>query len=402
MVFGLLPGWGLSAVDHLRRLFVLITALFCFGAVLMFFTKSTENISRLSIGVTWLFTLVFIPLGRTISRHVLCKRGLHGLPTIVFGRAEIVAEIAGRLREDSALGYMPVGVCTNDPVSFVAGLPVVGSFDDVSPHGPAAIVASNGLDVETNRLLINRVLTCYRNVMVMPDLGDVPSLFISPRDLSGNVGLEISQTLLSPYASKFKRALDLAAVVVTAPLWMPLCAAIYAAIWLEDGRHPLFRQARAGRNEETFYALKCRTMVVNAEAVLKRHLDSDPELRREWETSFKLRVDPRITRVGSFLRKTSLDELPQLFNVLRGEMALVGPRPLPAYHLEQLGPAVRSLRSNMRPGLTGLWQVSGRSDIGSEGMKRWDHYYVRNWSMWLDIVILVRTLRVVVMGSGAR
>jgi lipopolysaccharide/colanic/teichoic acid biosynthesis glycosyltransferase len=139
----------------------------------------------------------------------------------------------------------------------------------------------------------------------------------------------------------------------------------------------------------------------DAEGILQSRLEDDPELRREWQTNFKLRRDPRITRVGAFLRRTSLDELPQLVNVLRGEMALVGPRPLPAYHYEELPERVRKLRDRVRPGVTGLWQVSGRSEAGHAGMSRWDAYYVRNWSVWLDIVIFVRTIRTVVTGHGA-
>jgi lipopolysaccharide/colanic/teichoic acid biosynthesis glycosyltransferase len=142
-------------------------------------------------------------------------------------------------------------------------------------------------------------------------------------------------------------------------------------------------------------------MVPDAEEVLQRELDADPVLREEWEANFKLRQDPRITRVGRLLRRTSLDEIPQYFNVIRGEMSLVGPRPLPQYHFEELPERARAIRSRARPGMTGMWQISGRSDTGNEGIIRWDSFYVRNWSVWLDIVILVRTLRVVLRGSGA-
>jgi lipopolysaccharide/colanic/teichoic acid biosynthesis glycosyltransferase len=124
-------------------------------------------------------------------------------------------------------------------------------------------------------------------------------------------------------------------------------------------------------------------------------------LRKEWETQFKLRHDPRITSIGNFLRRTSMDELPQLVNVLRGEMSLVGPRPLPEYHHQELPERVKKLRDRVRPGMTGLWQVSGRSEAGTQGMARWDTYYVRNWSLWLDIVILVRTIRTVISRHGA-
>ena len=142
-------------------------------------------------------------------------------------------------------------------------------------------------------------------------------------------------------------------------------------------------------------------MIPNAEAMLRKKLAEDADLRREWEANYKLKNDPRITRVGAILRKTSLDELPQLINVLRGEMSLVGPRPLPYYHHQELNQQTKSLRERVRPGLTGLWQVSGRSDAGTAGMQRWDTYYVRNWSVWLDIVILVRTIQTVIKGGGA-
>jgi lipopolysaccharide/colanic/teichoic acid biosynthesis glycosyltransferase len=142
-------------------------------------------------------------------------------------------------------------------------------------------------------------------------------------------------------------------------------------------------------------------MVPNAERVLQKALKNNPALRTEWETHYKLKKDPRITKVGNFLRQTSLDEIPQLLNVLRGNMSLVGPRPLPAYHHEDLPEQVRSLREKVNPGITGLWQVSGRSEAGTAGMEKWDPYYVRNWSIWLDIVIIARTFKAVFRGEGA-
>ena len=142
-------------------------------------------------------------------------------------------------------------------------------------------------------------------------------------------------------------------------------------------------------------------MVVNAEEVLQNSLKRDESLRLEWELYHKLRSDPRITPIGRILRRLSLDELPQLFNVLAGDMSLVGPRPLPDYHCEQLSDHVVQIRQRVRPGLTGMWQVSGRSNTGDDGLERFDAYYVRNWSLWLDLVILVRTVRAVFKGTGA-
>jgi lipopolysaccharide/colanic/teichoic acid biosynthesis glycosyltransferase len=142
-------------------------------------------------------------------------------------------------------------------------------------------------------------------------------------------------------------------------------------------------------------------MVTDADRALREALAADAALKAEWEANYKLRNDPRITRIGRFLRKTSLDEIPQLFNVLGGSMSLVGPRPLPDYHDKEVDARVQHLRRRVRPGMTGLWQVSGRSDIGTDGMEQYDSYYVRNWSVWLDIVLITRTFRAVIRSSGA-
>lgn len=198
-----------------------------------------------------------------------------------------------------------------------------------------------------------------------------------------------------------KHLIEVAIVLLAFPLWFPICAVIYALIWLEDGKNPLFIQERLGKDGKGFRTFKFRTMVPNAEEVLKKVLAEDEELRTEWETFYKLRKDPRVTRIGKFLRRTSLDELPQLFNVLMGDMGMVGPRPLTAYHQNVLPADVRALRESVKPGITGLWQVSGRSDSGTEGMKKWDPYYVRNWSIKLDVSILVRTAFVVIACKGA-
>lgn len=198
-----------------------------------------------------------------------------------------------------------------------------------------------------------------------------------------------------------KQVIEISIVILAAPIWFPICALLYMLIWLEDGKNPLFVQERLGKGGKVFRTFKFRTMVPNAEEVLKKVLAEDEELRNEWETFYKLRNDPRVTKIGKLLRRTSLDELPQLFNVLRGDMVMVGPRPLTAYHQDVLPVNVRTLRESVKPGITGLWQVSGRSDAGTEGMKKWDPYYVQNWSLKLDFSILVRTAFVVIACKGA-
>ena len=178
----------------------------------------------------------------------------------------------------------------------------------------------------------------------------------------------------------------------------PILVLIALAIKLGSRGPVFFRQNRIGRGGQTIHILKFRTMVRNAEEVLQTYLQENPDLREEWEADQKLRNDPRITKVGAWLRKTSLDELPQLWNVVWGEMSLVGPRPIVDDEIVKYGSAFISY-TRVRPGMTGLWQVSGRNDLSYKQRVHLDRFYICNWSTWLDILILAKTFPVVLQGA---
>jgi undecaprenyl-phosphate galactose phosphotransferase len=198
-----------------------------------------------------------------------------------------------------------------------------------------------------------------------------------------------------------KRAFDLVISSLILLCISPILLIVYVLIRL-DSKGPVFYcQKRVGQDGKIFGTWKFRTMVVDAEQRLREYLEAHPEAKQEWETNFKLKKDPRITGVGRFLRKTSLDELPQLFNVVTGEMSLVGPRPLPEYHHFALASQTRAMREMVRPGITGQWQISSRSDGDLSDLERHDTYYVSNWSMRLDLEILFKTPLVVITGKGA-
>ena len=404
----LIPGYGLGAVEQLRRLFWILLAVF--GLTIIGIWLAGPNVdpshtsSRLTIGLAGAISIFTVPLARTFVKAVLVRADTWGVPVVVYGAGRTGAKIVRQLQEEPGMGYVPVAVFDDDRNrwgDFLDTVPIVGGTDRVTTEAAIAFLAMPGATSERQVELLEGPLTCYSTVVVIPDMFDAPSLWVKPRDLAGVLGLEITSNLTRPLPQTLKRLMDLLVAVVTAPVWGPLVLILAGLAWFEDKHNPFFRQERVGKDGEVFHTWKLRTMVHNADAVLERALEADPDVRAEWNAFFKLEKDPRITRVGRFLRKTSLDELPQLINVLRGEMSLVGPRPLPQYHQVELCERVRELRERVRPGITGLWQVSGRSDAGTIGMERWDPYYVRNWSLWLDFVILVRTARVVLLGSGA-
>ncbi|NIX78084.1 sugar transferase [Microvirga terricola] len=197
-----------------------------------------------------------------------------------------------------------------------------------------------------------------------------------------------------------KRVLDVNIAALMLFLLLPLMVCIYGLIRFDSGRPILFRQQRVGLGGRSFACLKFRTMTPNADKVLQELLERSPEARREWEQSFKLRNDPRVTPLGKFLRRSSLDELPQLFNVLAGDMSLVGPRPIVAAEMSRYGEAL-PLYLSVRPGLTGLWQVSGRSDCSYPERVALDEHYVQTWSLWNDAKIALRTINAVLSRRGS-
>lgn len=207
-------------------------------------------------------------------------------------------------------------------------------------------------------------------------------------------------SLADPRAQRIKRILDIVVAALLLVPAIPFGLIIALAIALETRGPVFFVHRRIGKGNRHFRLWKFRSMVVNADAVLDHYLGQHPELLSEWEATHKLKEDPRVTRVGRWLRRSSLDELPQLVNVLRGEMSMVGPRPIVEEEVAKYGEAF-ALYSQVKPGLTGLWQVSGRTDTSYRRRIDLDLKYIRNWTLWLDLKVLWRTVRVVIFGHGA-
>ena len=399
----LLPSWGMGFTEELRRLFKL-TPFVCAGTAALFVVSIGFSVPTAQpLLATAALSLLAVPALRSLARRALIARCWWGVPAVIYGSGAKAVQLQAYLQEHPGLGFEPVR-CV-DLASIPHRVDVRASKARGFPRQPEGLVGvlvQSGLSSEMARVLLERPLAKYPWVLVVPDVEGIPPLCLNLCDLNGSqLGVEVVYHLRNPFRRGLKRAVELALVLVFAPVWVLLCTVIAFLIWLEDRGHPFFFQKRVGLDGRPFWVCKFRTMRPRAEQILQAALHADTTLRREWETSFKLKKDPRVTRIGAVLRATSLDEIPQFANVLMGDMALVGPRPLPAYHHDALPLRVREVREQVRPGLTGLWQVSGRSEAGIEGMVHWDPYYVHNWSLWLDAVIAARTMKVVLKGTGA-
>lgn len=403
LIARVIPGWGLGAVEELRRIQLLLLAVFALAGVAVFLSRGHMAPSRIVYLVSYLFSAVCIPLIRIPVKKALLAAGRWGCPTVLYGNVGQVSGVIEALRTDPLLGYAPYGVFTDDlsAGAFIKDVPVLGRLADRTPAASVAIVPVTLAEGFSLSETFDRVFSGYQRVVLLPDIKEDIFLWAVPRALGGLIGLEITSNLLNPLACIVKRGMDLLLIAVTAPLWIPLLALIALLVWVSDRQNPFFIQHRVGKANRSFCPVKFRTMRSNAGKELELALSADESLRTEWAQNCKLRNDPRVTKIGRILRRTSLDELPQVLNVLAGQMSLVGPRPLPDYHHDQLAESTRTPRSRVCPGITGLWQVSGRSESGTAGMEKWDTYYVRNWSIWLDIVILSRTFLTVIKGTGA-
>jgi Undecaprenyl-phosphate galactose phosphotransferase WbaP len=352
-----------------------------------------------------------IPLGYYIEalvRGVLVRQALWSAPTMLYGTMSACAALAQELMLRPELGLRPVAILTDDEgySSADAGqmpqLPVITArqADIISPGIEVALCASGDLRAEQAQWLARLPL---RQIFVVHDASALRILNPEMRAMGGLIGLELRSAIHRPSSLRLKRAADLAVAIPLLLCALPLIALLGLVVKIVDPGPAFYAQHRVGRGGRIFKVYKLRSMYADAEARLAAHLDQDESARQEWERFFKLSDDPRILPlIGSFIRRASLDELPQLFNVLLGDMSIVGPRPFPAYHNQCFDTPFQALRTSVPPGLTGLWQVTDRSDGDLAVQKRQDSFYIHNWSFWLDFYVLLQTVPAVLLARGAK
>ena len=405
--FGLYPGVRLSPVEELRRLVVSVTCMFVvWGIIAVTVLSEALNVHRGFLPVVYPICLVTLPIARSWARHVLGKWTKWGIPVLVCGDDLAAVRLHNWLADNHHLGFRSVGVI-GDSENLGA------SADDSWYAGPwneapeiaerrqvfwTVVVPSEGKTAPISTLIADHLYTIPQ-VHVLSELTGLPDHW-NPQRLDGLAGIQLQQNLMLPLPRLTKRLLDLVASLIGGVLLMPLFFYLAVAVKMSSRGPIIYGHERIGRYGRRFKAWKFRTMFQDSNLVLEQYLEDNPDLKEEWERDQKLRYDPRITRIGRFLRKTSLDELPQLWNVIRGEMSLVGPRPIVTKEIEKYGPYY-GLYTMVKPGITGLWQVSGRNNTTYDERVQLDAYYVRNWSPWVDAYLLLKTIRIVLFARGA-
>jgi undecaprenyl-phosphate galactose phosphotransferase len=395
--------------DEARRVLYACTLATVIALVLAFAARRLPTMSRLVVGGMWLATIVAVPIVRYYVKLALGAAGLWRKRVLIVGAGDTGRQVGVSIQANPDLGYEPVAFVDDDAMkvgSPIDGLPVYGPLSVL----PSLIQALNVKDIVMatpdmpRQRLLHLVASCegrVQSIRVVPDLLGLASVGVEAEDLDGVLLLNMRWNLAKPWNLVAKRGFDLTVATVAGLALSPLLAIVALIVRLDSPGPVLFEQERMGRGRRLFRCFKFRTMFVDGEARLRTHLKGHAQGREEWERFRKLKsYDPRVTRVGRILRRFSLDELPQLINVFRNEMSLVGPRPYLPGEAERMGD-VRETVLKAPPGITGLWQVSGRNNLTFEQRLRLDEYYVRNWSLWMDLVVLFKTVTAVLHGRGA-
>ena len=398
---GLYPGLVYPPADEVKK-FAICTFFVYVGIALSITVEEADEkvpiVFALILAVP--FATIMLPAGREIARRIFSKQRWYGVPAVIYTSSDAGDIITKRLLARQDLGYKP-GIIIDTNVtepSFRNGVPVFPPSEDIFKtikelNIKVAILCDYNGDVD-------EINSYYRYTIVIPKNTDINTLSMSVRDFGGILGLSSTHNLTKPISLFWKRFIDIFLILLSSPITIPVVAIVALIVKITSPGPIFYGHKRIGQNGKEFKCWKFRSMVVDADKQLEKILAENPEMRAEWEKDRKFTNDPRVTKIGKILRKTSIDEIPQFFNILIGEMSFVGPRPVTRPELEKYGSRADFILL-AQPGLSGMWQISGRSDTGYEERITLDSYYIQNWSVWLDIWIIIKTVVVVLKGKGA-
>lgn len=413
------PSAPLSPVEEFRRLCIssILTHAGVISYIALAYQTTDSHISRAVCVYSCLFTAVGAQSFRNWMRFALRRLKIGQIPVVLAGGGEAAHQFAASLDGNPYAGIRIVGYFAGterigrkrrrrawDERDFQdRDIPYLGTLRDIVPQAKKRdvkmLVACH--DNRLFRAQMNEFANWFTYIAYLPAARAFPIFGARAVSFDGIGGLEMVNQGRMKVKRFQKRVMDGALALVAFMVFLPAFVLMPVLIRLTSRGPAFYRHERLGRNGRRIRVWKFRSMYVDADARLERVLAEDPAAREEWEASFKLENDPRVTPLGRLLRKTSLDELPQLFNVFSGEMALIGPRPIVSEEVEKYGSSY-GVFSSVKPGITGLWQVSGRSDTDYARRVALDTYYVLNWSPWLDLWILLRTVFAVLFMRGAR
>ena len=406
-ILRLYPGISLAPSEELRR--ITIGSVMAYGGIILsrYIEKNAWDSINSAFVISCIFSTVIILTARSVCHWVLHKTQLGGIPTVIYGSGNTGKLVARCLKDSLRSGYIPVLLLDDNPLGDdeYLGIPIIHD----TGIGPEivkryrirmAIVAMPRLEAKKLKHLINTSVSAFRYNIIIPNFYTFSTIWMSVRDFNGVLGIDTSNKFNFTWNMAIKRAQDLSITILGGLVILPFLLIIALLIKITSPGPVFYKHKRIGQNGKYFYAYKFRSMVKNAEERLIKLLASDYDLRMEWEKTHKLQNDPRITAIGKFLRRTSFDEFPQLINILKGDMSLVGPRPIVDQEINKYGEDYNRIFS-IKPGLTGLWQVSGRSDTEYEDRVSYDAYYLQSWSVWLDLWIIFKTFGVILTGKGA-
>lgn len=376
---------------------------------LLYVTHLADTVSRLFMGFMGIFAFIYLTVLRYALKKFLVRYQLLQIPILIIGAGKTAELLVEYIRNDAGMGYKIVGLLEDREVrpGILTKYPVLGTFADVekvvAETGVQHVfISAPGMKGEKLGWLIFIVQQLVEHVMVIPNISGAPlgNVTADSTFFSRLLILESKNCLADKTNMALKRVFDFVLTLIGTVLILPFLLLIALKIKSDSPGPVLYDGRRLGKDGKLFKCYKFRSMYVNGDEILADYFTKHPEKREEWETYHKLEDDPRVTKFGAFMRRTSLDELPQIFNVLLGEMSLVGPRPYLPNEFDDMGSLARTVLI-ARPGITGYWQVSGRSDVSFEERVRMDLWYICNWNLWLDMVMLFKTVKVVLWHKGA-
>lgn len=396
-------------LETVRQIFYAVLYALITCIIILYFMQASLLASRLYVVLFACFALFNVYALRYVVMKALKVTRILRKPVILIGAGKTAEQALAFFEGDLGYRYEIVGILDDHPIS--ERLPkrflLLGSLENAAEIIQEAgiktvIITAPGMEAARLEKLIAQIQPFVRDISFVPDLMMLPL---------GNVGVEpfftekvfmlhIRNNLARRRNRWAKRIFDLIATISGGILISPILLLLAIIVGIDNKGRVIFAHRRVGKDGKLFPCYKFQSMVPDAQTRLEEYLADNPEARKEWEDTFKLTNDPRVTKLGGFLRKTSLDELPQLWNVLMGDMSLVGPRPIVRKEIERYGDYIREYYM-VPPGITGMWQVNGRSDTTYEERVAMDTWYVRNWSVWIDLVYLFKTVKTVFTGKGA-